>query len=167
MTRKRVSFPLFFSLRGRLLFLICLATLPAILFTFFVAENERAATLARTERDALHLARLTSREHAHQIQAARDKTDVYAKAARRMRRGRQLVISGFVVAVVGIVAYCIACFSTGVNQEFGSALLENPEWLVAPTLGVIGLGTLLWLVGSFLYLIGGMDSDLEESDFHF
>ncbi|MBI2817620.1 MAG: HAMP domain-containing protein [Acidobacteria bacterium] len=59
------------SLRGRLLFLICLATLPALLFTFVVAENERAAVLARTERDALHFARLTSREHAHQLQGAR------------------------------------------------------------------------------------------------
>ena len=60
-----------FSLRGRLLFLICLATLPALLFTFFVARNERAAAVARTEQDALHLARLASREHAHQIRGAR------------------------------------------------------------------------------------------------
>jgi signal transduction histidine kinase len=62
----------FFQLRGRLLFLICLATLPAFLFTFFVAENERTATLARMERDALHLAGLASREHAHQVRGARE-----------------------------------------------------------------------------------------------
>lgn len=61
-----------FSLRGRLLFLICLATLPALLFTFFAAHNERTATLARLDRDALHVARLTSREHAHQIQGAQE-----------------------------------------------------------------------------------------------
>ncbi len=61
-----------FSLRGYLLFLICLATFPAILFTFYVAENERNSVLARTERDALHLAHLASREHAHQIQGARE-----------------------------------------------------------------------------------------------
>jgi signal transduction histidine kinase len=60
-----------FSLRGRLLFLICLATLPALLLTFFVARNERAAAVARTEQDAVHLARLASREHAHQIRGAR------------------------------------------------------------------------------------------------
>lgn len=64
--------PMFFSLRRRLFFLICLATLPAILFTFLVAANERAAALARTERDALHLASLASREHAHQVQGARE-----------------------------------------------------------------------------------------------
>ncbi|MEX1993375.1 MAG: cache domain-containing protein [Steroidobacteraceae bacterium] len=61
-----------FSLRGRLLFLICLATLPAILFTFLAADTERAAALSRTERDALHLAGLASREHAHQIRVARE-----------------------------------------------------------------------------------------------
>lgn len=61
-----------FSLRGRLLFLICLATLPAILFTFLAAGTERAAALSRTERDALHLAGLASREHAHQIRGARE-----------------------------------------------------------------------------------------------
>ncbi len=60
------------SLRGRMLFLICLATLPAVLFAFFVAGNERSAALERTELDALHLAGLASREHAHQIQGARD-----------------------------------------------------------------------------------------------
>lgn len=69
--RKRVLASLF-SLRGRLLFLICLATLPAILFTFVAADTERAAALARTERDALHLAGLASREHAHQIRGARE-----------------------------------------------------------------------------------------------
>ncbi|KAA0232300.1 MAG: hypothetical protein JJLCMIEE_03554 [Acidimicrobiales bacterium] len=69
---RRAALSLPRSLRGRLLFLICLATLPAVLFAFFVAENERSAALTRTERDALHLASLVSREHAHQIQGARD-----------------------------------------------------------------------------------------------
>ncbi|MCC6273931.1 MAG: HAMP domain-containing protein [Deltaproteobacteria bacterium] len=61
-----------FQLRGRLLFLVCFATLPAILFTFFVAENERANALIRTEREALHMAGLVSREHSHQIRGARE-----------------------------------------------------------------------------------------------
>lgn len=62
----------FLQLRGRLLFLICLATLPAFLFTLFVAENERTAVRSRMERDALHLAGLASREHAHQVRGARE-----------------------------------------------------------------------------------------------
>lgn len=62
----------FLQLRGRLLFLICLATLPALLFTLFAAENERTAVRSRMERDALHLAGLASREHAHQVRGARE-----------------------------------------------------------------------------------------------
>ncbi len=91
----------------------------------------------------------------------------YARAEQQMRRGKQLVISGFIVAVVGIVAYCVACFSAGVNQELASALLTSPGWLVGPTLGIIGLGTMLWLVGSFIYLSGGMDSDADGPDLYF
>ncbi len=99
--------------------------------------------------------------------ATLSKAEVYARAALRMQHGKQLVISGFVVAVAGIVAYCVVCFSAGVNQELGSALLESPGWLVGPTLGMIGLGTLLWLVGSFVYLNGAMDSDPNGPDLHF
>ncbi len=95
------------------------------------------------------------------------KAEVYARAEQRMRRGKQLVISGVIVAVVGIVAYSVESFSAAANQEPGSALLESPGWLVGPMLGVIGLGTLLWLVGSFVYLSGGMDSDPNGPDLHF
>lgn len=68
--RRRTPASFLLSLRGRFLFLICLAILPAVLFTFFMAESERAGTLARTEQDALHLAGLAGREHAHQIRGA-------------------------------------------------------------------------------------------------
>ncbi|MEW6278301.1 MAG: hypothetical protein AB1758_06745, partial [Candidatus Eremiobacterota bacterium] len=71
-----------------------------------------------------------------------------------MRRGQRLVISGFVVAIVGIIGYCVTCLSAAVSQDLGSYLVENPGPLVGPALGTIGLGTLLWLVGSFLYLAG-------------
>ncbi len=60
------------SLRMRLLFLIALATLPALIFVFFAAVNEASARFARTREDALHLANLASREHCHQIQGARE-----------------------------------------------------------------------------------------------
>ncbi len=85
--QQRSLHSLLFSLRGRLLFLICLATLPAVLFTFFVAETERKAVVARAERDALHLARHASREHAHQIQGAREL--LVWLGAKLAREGRQ------------------------------------------------------------------------------
>lgn len=99
--------------------------------------------------------------------AAPSKTDTYAMAEERMRRGKRLVMGGFVVAVLGIVAYCVVCFSAAMNPELGSTLLESPGWLAGPTLGIIGVGTLLWLVGSFIYLNGAMDSDPNGPDLHF
>lgn len=60
-----------FSLRGQLLFLVCLASLPALLFMFFAAENERTAAFERIQRESIQLAVMTSREHTHQIRGAR------------------------------------------------------------------------------------------------
>lgn len=87
-----------------------------------------------------------------------------ANAAERMRRGKRLVISGFVVAVAGIVAYCVVCLGAAMSQNLGAMLLESPQWLAGPMLGVIGLGTLLWLIGSFMYLNGGMDLDPDDPE---
>lgn len=78
-----------------------------------------------------------------------------------MRRGRTLVVSGFVVAVAGIVLYCVACFSGGVSQEMSAILIDNVVPFARTALAIIGLGTLLWLVGSMLYLMGAMDTDFD------
>src|SRR3989304_9259492 len=59
------------SLRGRLVILVCLATLPAILFAFYIADNERAAALERMEKDSRHIVSLISREHFYQIAGAK------------------------------------------------------------------------------------------------
>lgn len=61
----------FLTLRGRLIVLVCFATVPAILFIFLVAAKERESALARMQTDALHLGSLASREHAHQLEGAR------------------------------------------------------------------------------------------------
>ena len=59
------------SLRGRLVILVCLATLPAILFAFLIADNERAAALQRMEGDSRHIVGLISREHFYQVAGAK------------------------------------------------------------------------------------------------
>lgn len=66
---KYLSF--FATLRGRLLVLVCLATLPATLFTFCVANAERDATLRRSESDAKYVLNIASRQHINQINSAR------------------------------------------------------------------------------------------------
>lgn len=62
---------LFVTLRGRLILLVCFATVPAILFIFFVAAKERESALALLRTEARHLGSLASREHAHQIEGGR------------------------------------------------------------------------------------------------
>jgi signal transduction histidine kinase len=59
------------SLRGRLVMLVCLATLPAILFAFYIADNERSAAFERMEEDSRHIVSLISREHFYQIAGAK------------------------------------------------------------------------------------------------
>lgn len=61
---------LFRTLRGRLMLMAALATLPAFLFVVYVAGKERAAALDRAETDARYVASLASREHAHQVSGA-------------------------------------------------------------------------------------------------
>jgi hypothetical protein len=39
--------------------------------------------------------------------------------------------------------------------------------MIGPALGVIGIGTLLWLVGSFVFLRGAMDSGPDGPDIDF
>ncbi len=59
------------TLRGRLILLICLATLPTLLFIFFIADQERARVLERTGHESKYLVNLIAREHLYQISGAR------------------------------------------------------------------------------------------------
>lgn len=57
----------FGTLRGRLILLVCFATVPAILFIFHVSTRERLSVLERMETEARHVGTLASREHALQL----------------------------------------------------------------------------------------------------
>lgn len=66
-----IPFSFFRTVRGRLVLLACLATLPAFFFVLFMAAQERDAALRQAERDAWNLASIASREHAHQVMGAK------------------------------------------------------------------------------------------------
>ncbi|MCC6464665.1 MAG: HAMP domain-containing protein [Planctomycetes bacterium] len=66
-----IAYSWLLSLRGRLVLLVCTATLPALLFTFYAANNERQATVRRMETEARHVAMMASREHRQQFEGAR------------------------------------------------------------------------------------------------
>lgn len=80
-----------------------------------------------------------------------------------MRMGKRLVITGFFVALIGVILYCAAPFAVAV----GSTVQADMGWPVVASLGVVGVGALLWVVGAIVYFIGGVDSDPSGPDLYF
>lgn len=95
------------------------------------------------------------------LKSVSDRSAEQIRGEARMRKGNKLIIAGFIVAVAGIVFYCVACFAGGMNQELGAILFDNVVPFARAALAVIGIGTGLWLVGSMMYLMGAMDTDFK------
>lgn len=91
-----------------------------------------------------------------------------AQPEQLQRNGKLLTIAGTVVTIIGVVLYCIACFAGGVSEDLGAILLDNVAPFARGTLAVLGLGTVMWLAGSVMYIKGTMDaegpSDLGSED---
>lgn len=77
-----------------------------------------------------------------------------------MRDGRRFILTGFVIAVIGIISYCIV--GLGAPTQEGDVATFGSH--VVPSLCIIGLGTLLWLIGSIRFLGGAMDSNDDVID---
>lgn len=73
----------FQTLRGKLIFFACFATLPAFIFVIYVATNERAAALQRTQVESLYVAESASREHSHQVEGAKRLLDRLVSSLKR------------------------------------------------------------------------------------
>jgi hypothetical protein len=82
-----------------------------------------------------------------------------ATAERRQKTGKRMIVAGFVIAVAGVVLYCLASFAGDLGAGMGDVLVHDAVPHARATLAVIGLGTLVWLVGSIKYLNGVMDAD--------
>lgn len=93
------------------------------------------------------------------------KTEQYAGAQEQMKLGKRLVIGGFILSIMGIIAYCVTNFNMTLNQKYNGILVDNSGALLIPTLATIGIGTLVWLIGSFIHLKGAMNSDPSKTDF--
>ncbi len=87
------------------------------------------------------------------------KRNEYATAKRRIQRGRRFVTYGFAVSIVGIVGYCLAVFGIAGSGGPRDTSLESTGVFVRPALGILGLGVLLWMIGSFLHLNGVVEDD--------
>ncbi|MBZ0116648.1 MAG: hypothetical protein K8H88_06630 [Sandaracinaceae bacterium] len=93
--------------------------------------------------------------------AAAARVSPAARAESLQRRGKAMIFAGFVLTIVGAVLYCGVCFAGGMNAELADILFENTVPFARAMLGITGLGTLVWLVGSFTYLRGAMDAEEE------
>jgi|GEM_PF-1365003 len=100
--------------------------------------------------------------HAHEVERPARPSPRLADALARQRTGRRFIVAGFVVSVVGVVLYCVASFAGGLDADMGDLLFRNSVPYARATLGIIGLGTLVWLVGSVKYLHAVMDGAEED-----
>ncbi|MCK6555940.1 hypothetical protein L6Q96_15395 [Candidatus Binatia bacterium] len=82
-----------------------------------------------------------------------------ARAESQQQVGRWMIMAGFVVTILGVVGYCVASFAGGVNAGISDILFANAVPFARTTLIGLGIGTALWLVGSFTYLHGVIIAD--------
>lgn len=90
-------------------------------------------------------------------------TESPAQAAEGLQKsGTRLIFAGFAVTILGVVLYCAVCFAGSVDADLADILLRDAVPFGRATLGVLGVGTLMWLVGSFRYLRGLMDAEPQD-----
>ncbi len=87
-----------------------------------------------------------------------------AHAESTQKTGKSMILAGFVITILGVVLYCATCFAGGADADLGDVLFRNAVPFARATLAVLGVGTLVWLVGSFTYLRGAMDADDDATD---
>lgn len=121
--------------------------------------------------NSIHTQDVTDRDLPQAADAHVDRTAIeesrYAKAARQIQTGKALVIVGFVLLLAGALAYCFFSIGTGINLDTGTTVpAAHAKWTLAG-LFAMGTGALLWLLGSFLYSLGALESDPEGPDLYF
>ncbi len=75
----------------------------------------------------------------------------------RIRTGKQLVIGGSLIAILGIASYCFFAFSA----EFAQA---EPAF-IKESLIVVAAGVLCWFAGAVKYISAAIDSDYSDEIF--
>lgn len=140
----------FQTLRGKLIFFACVATLPAFIFALYIATNERGAALQRAQIETLYIAKSASREHAYQVNGAKRLLDRLAETAMENTHGVELsqllpaVLSGFpqfanmgLVSPDGELAYSVVPPPHHINMA------EIPVFRAASTMHEVAVGTYL------------------------
>ena len=145
--QKRRPF-LFRTLRGRLMLVAALATVPAFLFVVYVAAKERTAALERAEAEARYVAQLASREHDHQVSGASRLLESLAARAEAQGRVAELnrllpvFLSGFPqIANLGVLSPEGALEATAVVPTLSVAMMDNAAFDKALRSNTVAVGT--------------------------
>ncbi len=80
----------------------------------------------------------------------------------RQRRGKLLVVAGWITAMAGVLIYCVASFAAATDVGLAAILLDGAVPAARAGLFVIGGGTLLWVVGSIMHLNAALDVPDDE-----
>lgn len=75
----------------------------------------------------------------------------------KMQNGKKFIVIGFVIAIIGILLYCIPTLSI----ELG---YDNPVFSGAGLIA-IGTGVICWITGAVKYLNAAIDSNSVEDSF--
>ena len=84
----------------------------------------------------------------------------YSNAVLQMKFGKKFITSGVVLSIIGIIGYCVTNFNMTINQIPANADVASSGSMLIPTLGTIGVGALIWLIGSFIHLKGSINCEL-------
>ncbi len=80
----------------------------------------------------------------------------------RQRRGKRLVVAGWVVAMLGVGLYCAASFAADASLDLPDMLRAFP--VARAGLALIGFGTLVWAIGSVMHLRAALDAGEDAAD---
>ncbi len=74
------------------------------------------------------------------------------RPAASRRRGKVLVVAGWIVAVSGILLYCAASLATNSSADLAAVVLDGELPVARLGLLAMGVGTVTWILGSLLDL---------------
>jgi signal transduction histidine kinase len=146
---------LFRTLRGRLMLVAALATVPAFLFVVYVAANERGAAVERAEMEARYVANLASREHEHQVSGAgrllerlAEQADVHGDIT-HLELLLPLILSGFPqIANLGVLSPTGRLEASAIPTTTTVAMADNAAFREAAQTKSAAVGT--YQVGSIV-----------------
>ncbi len=77
--------------------------------------------------------------------------EIKSVAARWLGSGRNAVLNGWLISMLGIVLYCFAMLGGSADVDPFSSILER-GWMGAGAIALLVVGMLLWLYGAITFL---------------